>query len=146
VSPGEGKLWAAVKDGIIEVSVPDGVPVYTSREAVKQGYEFILQKTLEEIASLVVPVWSARLGIQIPRVRYGNQKTKWGACSPRGIILNIRLAMAPRDLIEYVIVHELCHVRHQNHSKKFWSLVETMIPDYRDRKKRLNDEGLLYSL
>ena len=135
-----------LKDGVVEVCIPAGLPPYSVTEAVKQGYTKVLLKTVQEVSCPLIQTWSKRLEIPPPMVKFGNQKTKWGVCSPRGIILNIRLAMAPIEVIEYVVVHELCHVKQPNHSKKFWKLVELMLPDYKDRIVSLKHYGSSYIL
>lgn len=81
-------------------------------------------------------------GFQYEKVRVKNQKTRWGSCSAKGNInLNLRLMMAPKAAIDYVIVHELCHLRVLNHSPAFWSLVEYCFPDYRRWRAWFNEHG-----
>jgi len=71
-------------------------------------------------------------------IRISNAKSRWGSCSSKGSInYPWRLMMADDDAIDYLIVHELAHLIEMNHSKKFWSIVERYIPDYRERQKRL---------
>jgi len=66
-------------------------------------------------------------------------KTRWGSCTKSGrIILNQELIKAPTECIDYVIMHELCHLKEHNHGVKFWKLLKKVLPDYIDRKKRLN--------
>jgi predicted metal-dependent hydrolase len=146
VTTGAIKPDIQLKHGIILVSIPEGLADFAERQLIRQLYIFLLKKTIQEVSSPLIQSWSARLGIPIPRVRYGNQKTRWGVCTSKGIILNLRLAMAPIDLIEYVVVHELCHMIYHNHSKKFWGLVGQMLPCYPERMASLKDEGYLYSL
>ena len=65
-------------------------------------------------------------------------KSKWGSCSVKNsLIFNYYLAKLPEDIIEYVVVHELAHIKHKNHQKEFWDLVSKFIPDYKERIKRL---------
>lgn len=76
-------------------------------------------------------------------LRIGNQKTLWGSCSPRDVIsLNWRLVAAPAEVFEYVVVHELCHLRQRNHGPRFWRLVERLMPDYRERRAWLREHGV----
>ncbi len=133
-------------DDQIIITLPSGLAPVTNRELVKQGYQKVLTDTLRTITAEMSPRWALSLGINVPRIKFGEQKTRWGVCTPKGIILNIRLAMASPDLIEYVIVHELCHVKHPDHSSKFWGLVEQMLPDYVALRNRLKHDGVLYCL
>lgn len=72
---------------------------------------------------------AGKFGLQYQRVAIRDQKTRWGSCSSRGTIsLNWRLIMAPEYVCHYVLIHELAHTRHMNHSKDFWQLVEVMAP------------------
>ena len=83
--------------------------------------------------------YSPRLGVQPSRLTIRGQRSRWGSCSGKGAVsLNWRLMMAPAALADYVVVHELCHLRHMNHSPRFWAMVGSIIPDYRDRRRRLN--------
>ena len=71
-----------------------------------------------------------------------DQKTRWGSCSGRGTLsFNWRLILAPPEILDYVVVHELCHLTHMNHSKEFWNLVGSVIPDYKTRRKWLKENG-----
>ena len=65
-------------------------------------------------------------------------RSKWGSCSPSGTIrFNSKLSVFPEDVIDYVIIHELCHLRHRSHGDAFWQLVSSFLPDYRERKEKL---------
>ena len=71
-----------------------------------------------------------------------DQKTRWGSCSGRGTLsFNWRLILAPPEILDYVVVHELCHLTHMNHSKEFWELVGKVLPDYKVRRKWLKENG-----
>ncbi len=71
-----------------------------------------------------------------------DQKTRWGSCSSRGTLsFNWRLMLAPPAILDYVVVHELCHLEHMNHSKDFWQCVEIILPDYKERRKWLKEHG-----
>ena len=120
------------------VTVPEGLAAgkkeATVKTALKNWFLERLQNDVDEICSR----FSRRLNVKPQRVRFRRQKTRWGSCSAKGSInLNWHLVFAPRQILEYVVVHELCHLRHLNHSREFWALVESQLPDYQERIKWL---------
>lgn len=81
--------------------------------------------------------------ITVGRITIRNQKTRWGSCSSAGNVnFNYQLYYLPDELLDYVVVHELAHRRHMNHSKEFWSEVARYCPDYRARRKQLKEYQL----
>lgn len=79
-----------------------------------------------------------KLGFQEPEIRYRRMKKRWGSCSGNGrIVLNTDLIKAPIHCIDYVIIHELCHLRFPHHDKKFYALLSRLLPDWERRKERL---------
>jgi predicted metal-dependent hydrolase len=95
-----------------------------------------------ELVSALAEEEAAWLGVSYERIRIGAQRTLWGSCSSRGTLsFNWRLVLAPFDVLDYVVVHELCHLRVPNHSRRFWSLVEDRRPDYRRHRDWLHEHG-----
>jgi predicted metal-dependent hydrolase len=92
-----------------------------------------------EIVQEVYPVFQ-KYGVQMPVVRIREMDTRWGSCLvKKGIItLNKRLLEAPRNCIEYVVMHEFCHFIHPNHSKHFYGFLSMLMPDWRERKALLD--------
>jgi predicted metal-dependent hydrolase len=85
-----------------------------------------------------VSQWSQVVGKAPAILKTRNQKARWGSCSRRGSInLNWRLILLPPELLDYVVVHELCHLEQPDHSAKFWSLVGQIMPDYKQLRKKL---------
>ena len=79
-----------------------------------------------------------KIGVNYRALRIRSARTRWGSCSPRGTLsFNWKLVMAPPVVIEYVVVHELCHLKELNHSPSFWKLVETHCPGWRAQRKWL---------
>lgn len=85
---------------------------------------------------------AARYGLEVARVTIRNQRTRWGSCSRAGAIaLNFRLVQMPPEVCDYVLVHELMHLRQQDHSRKFWRLVEQACPGFREAERWLRRDG-----
>ncbi len=79
-----------------------------------------------------------KAGVQEPKVRYRRMKKRWGSYSSNGVImLNTELVKAPVHCIDYVIIHELCHIFHPHHNKEFYHLLGQILPDWKKRKERL---------
>ncbi len=115
-----------------------------------------IKLTPEKIATLkkttlkrIVPKlekYSQLLDVKYKKVSVKNQTSRWGSCSRVGNLnFNCRLALLPDEVIDYVVVHELCHIRHFNHSPKFWSLVASLLPEYKQQKKILRDHVMALS-
>lgn len=82
------------------------------------------------------------MGVTPVSVGLKNYKSQWGSCHTDGkIYYNWKVIVAPHSIVDYVVVHELCHLVHGDHSKKFWKLLGTILPDYADRKEWLKING-----
>jgi hypothetical protein len=82
--------------------------------------------------------WSAAMGVAPQRVFLKNQRTLWGSCSTRGNLnFNRVLAQAPAEIVDYVVIHELAHLKEMNHSRRFWAVVETWCPEQKQRRRWL---------
>jgi hypothetical protein len=74
------------------------------------------------------------------KISIRNQRSRWGSCSVnRNLNYNFRIVLLPENLANYIIIHELCHLKEMNHSKRFWKLVEKMVPDYKEMRKKLKN-------
>lgn len=98
-----------------------------------------------EILSEIYPTFQ-KYGISMPALRIRSMETRWGSClAQKGIItLNKRLLEAPRHCIEYVVMHELCHFLHPDHSKHFYTFLTTLMPDWRERKSILDQNAAFW--
>lgn len=104
------------------------------------------EKELRERAKSVLAQRTAyfarQVGVTYGRITVRDQKTRWGSCSQTGNLnFNFRLILAPPEVLDYVVVHELCHRRQMNHSAQFWQEVAQVLPDYRERKAWLTENG-----
>jgi predicted metal-dependent hydrolase len=96
----------------------------------------------KELAAALAHDEAQALGVEFRSIRVGGQRTLWGSCSPRGTLsFNWRLVLAPYEVLDYVVVHELCHLREPSHSRRFWKLVESRRPDWRDQRDWLRRFG-----
>lgn len=103
--------------------------------------EKLCQKALSVIPDKV-KYYAEIMGVIYGRITIRNQKTRWGSCSSKGNLnFNCLLMLMPDKVLDYVVVHELCHLKQMNHSKKFWKEVERYMPDYKNYKKWLNENG-----
>lgn len=104
-----------------------------------------LRENAEKVIRQRVVLLSEMLGISFSGISIRLQKTRWGSCSVRGNLnFNAVISVMPGEIMDYVIVHELCHRIEMNHSAGFWGLVEDAIPDYRERRKWLKENGERY--
>jgi predicted metal-dependent hydrolase len=95
-----------------------------------------------ELVSAAADAETDPLGVRYGRIRIGDQRTLWGSCSPNGTLsFNWRLVLAPPDVLDYVVVHELCHLRVPNHSRPFWDLVGERRPRWREQRAWLREHG-----
>ena len=102
---------------------------------------FILHKVrARTIAEAKVARWNGHFKFTFGKISIRNSRSRWGSCSSRGTLtFNYKIALLPEHLADYLVVHELCHLKERNHSKSFWSLVARVVPDYALRRKELRD-------
>lgn len=113
-----------------------------SSELIKQALEKWMKLQIRQHAQLLITKHSGKHQLIPRRIRIKTQKTRWGSCGPQNDInLNWLLMLAPPIVLEYVVVHELCHIKHKNHSKEFWQLVEDHMPDYLNHRHWLKQHG-----
>ncbi len=101
------------------------------------------KKTAREVISNRAQIHAATMDVKYNRISIRDQKTRWGSCSSgKNLSFNWRIIMAPLEIVDYLIYHELCHLIELNHSKKFWAQMSYYCPDFKERKKWLRAEGL----
>jgi len=94
-----------------------------------------------------VEYWAKIIGVEYSSVTIRMQRTRWGSCSSKGNLnFNCLLMLTDTDIINYIVIHELCHIKELNHSKRFWALVESAMPNYKSIQARLKSvEGQILS-
>jgi predicted metal-dependent hydrolase len=104
--------------------------------------EAAARRAARELVTMLAEEEAPPLGVEVGRIQIRDQRTRWGSCSARGTLsFNWRLVLAPYDVLDYVVVHELCHLREPNHSRRFWSLVESRRPGWREHRAWLREHG-----
>jgi predicted metal-dependent hydrolase len=117
-----------------------------SRESDRERLDLLLERWYRaqavEVIKQRVDRLVTRLGLSYRRIIIRGQRTRWGSCSPKGnLSFNWRLIMAPEPVIDYVIVHEVTHLKELSHSKRFWKLVAEECPGWREHRKWLDEHG-----
>lgn len=122
----------------------DRAPLAT--DAPKDAATLALEKRYRDAAKEYIPkrveYYHSFTGGDYNKITIRDQKTRWGSCSANGTLsFNYRLMLAPPRVLDYVVVHELCHLTHMNHSKAFWDMVASILPDYKEYRTWLKDNG-----
>jgi hypothetical protein len=135
--PSQGELFGASGGEAIEIDAQD------QRVIIAELRQWIRSRARQLLPPLLARV-ARQTGLSYRQVSIRSQKTRWGSCSSSGnISLNDQLLFLPQDAVEYLMIHELCHTRHLNHSPAFWALVQTHCADYRRHEKCLSDSRSL---
>jgi predicted metal-dependent hydrolase len=128
---------------LLHVTVPPGAGSVQVGRALETWYRSRAQQVFREELDACV-VRAAALGLPHPPLEVRWMKTRWGSCSRAGVIrLNLRLIQAPRAGITYVIMHELCHLKEHNHSKRYYALLDRALPEWRELRQKLNSTEFL---
>jgi len=136
--------------------VPSHIPVQLKDELVistniwpkhKEAIKLWYQKEAAKIIGERCSHFSEIMECEPTNIRISNARRRWGSCSARGKLnFSWRLVMAPMEVLDYVVVHELAHLHQLNHSRKFWAKVKSVFPDYKERQKWLRKNEPLLSL
>ena len=121
----------------LEVYTQDRSPSHV-RELVEAWYREQANKTFEERLTVCYSRLS-RENIPYPRIAIRRMQSSWGSCSPKGTItLNIKLIQVPKEYIDYVVIHELCHLKYLHHEPEFYYLLSRIMPDWKRKKEKLD--------
>ncbi len=135
-----------LKRPVIRLGGSSHIELYSSNtsevESLKAAIRNWYVDEFEKIIKQSVGVHSRLLGVVPGRITIREQRTRWGSCSSKGNLnFNWRLIMAPIDIINYVVIHELCHIKEMNHSANFWLLVGKLCPDFKLKRNWLKENG-----
>jgi hypothetical protein len=134
-------------DGDIRVELPERLPAALQESEVERVLTGWLRRAARAEAKALIDRFGPRHGL-VPRgLVIKAHRTLWGSCTAADVInLNWRLILAPPPVLEYVVVHELCHLRHRHHQPPFWRLVAEILPDYGQQRRWLRANGHLLTL
>ena len=144
----DGTLFPFLGDEYPLRIVPDGKPALVLDKSFKLAksalpkaetvFEAWYRQQARMLLTEQVAYFANRYAFKPGKIRISAARTRWGSCSTKGTLsFTWRLVLATPDVIDYVVVHELCHLHLMNHSREFWALVESILPDYRARRARL---------
>ena len=140
-----GNGQTGLRQGRIEVWVSEAE--YSTSESVKQHLLTWYQTRAREKFAERLKLFKQKVGVSVETFSLRDMRTKWGSCNSKGrISLNWRLIFAPIRIIDYVIVHELCHLLTYDHSRKFWAKVNRVCPDYESSRQWLKENGHLLTI
>ena len=112
------------------------VPLKCSQTAIHKAIDAFYKKRAVNKITTLVNKWSKRMEVTPEHISFRKAEKRWGSCSPTNrISFNYHLMKINTSLIEYVVIHELSHIKHKNHSKEFWSEVKRFLPDYKAREE-----------
>lgn len=146
--------------GVVTLTVPEKTPIEAAEKFVRSRAAW-LQRAIQRMANLValpskrrdyeerkerarelitarIRHWNARLKYEYGRIAIKNTKRAWGSCSSKGNLnFSYRLLFVPPELLDYVVVHELCHLKERNHGPRFWAEVGKVLPGYQELRREL---------
>lgn len=138
----EPPAGVSMEDGTIRVGLRAGAagenPSVAARKELIEWYALRALEGIEKRLRILAP----RVGVAPEAVTVKAMRTRWGSCSTKGRInLAWNIVMAPEAVLDYLLVHELCHMVHHNHSARYWEFVESILPDYRESRAWLKENG-----
>ncbi len=141
------KISVQRQENFLVVLVPQETDLKTMDEVIKDALAKWYRTRARKIITARIEHYGPTVGVPVPPIRINNARRRWGSCGVKGR-LNFpwRLVMAPLSLIDYVVVHELCHLLKRDHSSAFWRLVAAILPDYRQRRRQLRLDGQFFDL
>lgn len=130
-----------IKENYLYISIKQGY--INNKSYIEKVFNKILKKYILELTTKITKEYQEQLEIYkipMPEIVIKNVKTKWGSCMPskNRVMYNLKLVYIPLECIQYVVLHELAHYKHMNHSKQFYDFLEQFMPDWKERRNLLN--------
>ena len=141
------KSLASFSGSELTVLIPETVHEELKPTLIKKAVWDFYRDCAKSDVDRLLKAYSEKLNLRPPVFMVKHQKRRWGSCSVDNVLrINFQLMMAPSEQLEYVVVHELCHVKEKNHSARFWKLVGELMPGYEVHRKSLKKDGWRYVL
>lgn len=131
---------ALVLDGVFKLAK-------SAQPRAESVFEVWYKEQARAVLAVRVDFFARKYGFEVEKIRISSARTRWGSCSAKKTLsFTWRVVMAPPEVIDYVVVHELCHLRELNHSRSFWAQVEAILPGYKSTRKWLKHNGAKLTL
>ncbi len=136
------RVTTRVEGGSLVIDLPATIPLNERATVIQSEMTGWYRQRATEVLAGIAGHWSKVSGLVPAKVLVRDQRRRWGSCAPDGTLrFNWRLILVEPALAEYVVVHELAHLRHRNHQAEFWAEVAHLMPDHLARRKRLTSVG-----
>ncbi|MFP4687432.1 MAG: M48 family metallopeptidase, partial [bacterium] len=114
-----------------------------AKSSIKEELEKFFRRRARAYLTGLTDRWAEKIGVKYNRIFIRNQRTRWGSCSSKNNLnYNYRLIMAPPEVVEYIVIHELCHLRYSNHGAKFKRLLASLCPEYKKQENWLKKNSI----
>jgi len=123
------------------------IPIKYEEEKIIKALTAWYKKLAKQVLGERLEFIEERIRLKSSSLKLSDSKGRWGSCNSFGVVhLNWRVVMLPPKIIDYIIVHELCHLKEMNHSKEFWALVKKFLPEYKKQKKEIKEYSFLLGM
>lgn len=140
-----GPSRAEISGGYLNISIPESFSSDDSEMIARDVVMLLYRRLGTTVLDAYVEKYAELAGVTKPKLRMRLQKKKWGCCTPNnGIIINARVLLAPRIVAEYLVVHEIVHLKYPHHQKAYWNEVERLMPEYRNVEKLMKTDGWMW--
>jgi len=140
-----GPSRAEISEGTLHLSIPDSFSSDDSEKLARDLVTLLYRRLGTVVLDPYVDKYAELAGVNKPQLRMKLQKKKWGCCTPKnGIIINARVLLAPKIVAEYLIVHEIVHLRYPHHQKNYWNEVGRLMPEYKNVEKLMKTDGWMW--
>jgi predicted metal-dependent hydrolase len=137
--------FATLHGAFLAISLPGGHVAEQRSAVVRRAVVAWYRKQAYRRLPERVEIYASRAGVRPPPILIREQVKRWGSCNSKGELrFNWRVMMAPLSLVDYVVAHEVCHLVVRDHSRRFWRLLRTILPDYEERRARLRVDGVRF--